>query len=576
MSRGIYCRKLRLSDKSFLPANLIAKKMKNQFLRKLLTLLFTILFFAALLNPPLIQAGQSVGVLSVDVNYPSKGLNWLELFLREELSLQLQLADRFSVITPDTMHRWHQRLSEKDAVKLSSRVPESTAITLLKPDRFLQLSLQKVLNQISVTWEISSFAEKKSRQIIQSTHSWNNPDKLTASLLIDLEKDTFFGNLTHFPQGYSWDGIRNFYQWRLKPVPSLNSPKWEARKGELESLLLSYPSLASSINFYKAIMLIKESSVVYPAHVPSLNSAEKEISAAMKQHPGNAEHHTLLSLIHYLRSEPLFAKQQANIADKLNPGNGMAMILYGLTIGKNPQSGSSFIKQGLRHYPFVAEPSHIGWQPYHLLVRDLVPWLISAASDKSLNYEQLMRAGKEHYNAKRWTEARQSFEDASLLEPNLPDPALYQVKVQLAQHDSLNALPKLAKLQSRFPRHPEINLYLGYAHEKLKNHHKAENLYRRVLHLNPKHRKALLRLGAVLIKLGKHGEAKSFLESLTRKYPLYTVAWWNLGIVYLHFGEMELAEAAWEESLRLEPENNQVRLRLEQLREEMYYVSVAQ
>jgi tetratricopeptide (TPR) repeat protein len=187
-----------------------------------------------------------------------------------------------------------------------------------------------------------------------------------------------------------------------------------------------------------------------------------------------------------------------------------------------------------------------------------------------------MRAGKEHYNAKRWTEARQSFEDASLLEPNLPDPALYQVKVQLAQHDSLNALPKLAKLQSRFPRHPEINLYLGYAHEKLKNHHKAENLYRRVLHLNPKHRKALLRLGAVLIKLGKHGEAKSFLESLTRKYPLYTVAWWNLGIVYLHFGEMELAEAAWEESLRLEPENNQVRLRLEQLREEMYYVSVAQ
>ncbi|MED5482884.1 MAG: tetratricopeptide repeat protein, partial [SAR324 cluster bacterium] len=133
---------------------------------------------------------------------------------------------------------------------------------------------------------------------------------------------------------------------------------------------------------------------------------------------------------------------------------------------------------------------------------------------------------------------------------------------------------QLSKLQSRFPKDPEINLYLGYVHEQLKRHHKAEKLYRRVLHLKPKHHRALLRLGAVLIKLGKHGEARSFLESLTRKYPLYSVAWWNLGIVYLNFGEMELAESAWQECLRLEPENSQVRIRLEQLREEMYFASI--
>jgi len=35
-------------------------------------------------------------------------------------------------------------------------------------------------------------------------------------------------------------------------------------------------------------------------------------------------------------------------------------------------------------------------------------------------------------------------------------------------------------------------------------------------------------------------------------------------------GELELAESAWEESLRLEPDNNQVRVRLEQLREELF------
>ena len=124
----------------------------------------------------------------------------------------------------------------------------------------------------------------------------------------------------------------------------------------------------------------------------------------------------------------------------------------------------------------------------------------------------------------------------------------------------------------KFPKHPEINLYLGYAHENLNHLEKAETLYRQVLHLKPEHHKALLRLGAVLIKLGKRHEARSFLESLTRKYPIYSVAWWNLGIVYYQLGELQLAETAWEESLRLEPDTSQLRLRIEQLREESSYL----
>ena len=79
-----------------------------------------------------------------------------------------------------------------------------------------------------------------------------------------------------------------------------------------------------------------------------------------------------------------------------------------------------------------------------------------------------------------------------------------------------------------------------------------------------------LRLGSVLIKLGKREEARSFLESLTQKFPEYSAAWWNLGIVYLHLGEIDLAEFAWEETLRLEPENSQVRVSLEQLREDRF------
>jgi hypothetical protein len=129
--------------------------------------------------------------------------------------------------------------------------------------------------------------------------------------------------------------------------------------------------MAASIRFYRAVLLIIESSVMRPAHVPSLNSAETDILAVMKVNPGNSEHHSLLSLLHYLRKEPLFAKQQANIANKINPRNGLALIIYGLTIGKTPQAGASYIKKGLQLYPFVTEPSSNGLQPYLVLVKDL-------------------------------------------------------------------------------------------------------------------------------------------------------------------------------------------------------------
>lgn len=571
MTQSPYSGSSRFFCTVLLPAHPFAENMLVQLLRKSLPLLFISLFFGGLIFPPFLQARPSVGVLSVNIHYPSKRLDWLGLYLQEELSLQLQLADRFSVISQDSMHHWNRRLNNSGQLESNSTELINSEISQLKPGKLITLSIQKVLNQLSVTWSIHSFGETNSFQKIQNIHSWLTPDKLIDSLLQDLKKgDKLFSDLTYFPLDYTWEGIRSFYQWRLKSVPATNSSAWEEYKGELEALILSYPTMAASIRFYRAVLLIIESSVMRPAHVPSLNSAETDILAVMKVHPGNSAHHSLLSLLHYLRKEPLFAKQQANIANKINPRNGLALILYGLTIGKTPQAGASYIKKGLRLYPFVAEPSPDGLQPYQLLVKDLEPWLIASISQTASNYEQLMQSGKESYNSQRWSEARQSFEDASVLEPSLPEPLLSLAQLKLAQQDAQTALSLLAKLRKRFPRHADINLYLGYAHEKLKQHEKAESLYREVLHLNPEHHKALLRLGAVLIKLGKREEARSFLESLTKKYPMYTVAWWNLGIIYYQLGEIELAESAWEESLRLEPDNNQVRVRLEQLRAELF------
>ena len=118
MSRGIFSRTLRLSNKIFFSEIVFAKKIEIQFLRKLATALFTILLLSGLLYPEIINARQSVGILSVKINYPSTGLSWLKLFLREELSLQLQLAEKYSLFTPDTMNRWHKRDIEKKLFRL--------------------------------------------------------------------------------------------------------------------------------------------------------------------------------------------------------------------------------------------------------------------------------------------------------------------------------------------------------------------------------------------------------------------------------------------------------------------------
>ena len=137
MKQGICSRTLRLPKKTFFPEIVFAKKIEFQFLRKLLTALFATLFLTGLLHPEIINARQSVGILSVNINYPSKGLNWLKFFLMEELSLQLQLADKFSVFTPDTMHHWDHWRSEKGLLQENLSYHDSKIFTLLNPDRLL-------------------------------------------------------------------------------------------------------------------------------------------------------------------------------------------------------------------------------------------------------------------------------------------------------------------------------------------------------------------------------------------------------------------------------------------------------
>ena len=60
------------------------------------------------------------------------------------------------------MNLWDQRLSEKSLNQASLSYHDSTSLTLLKTDRLLEQSIQKVLSQLSARWNIRSINEIKS------------------------------------------------------------------------------------------------------------------------------------------------------------------------------------------------------------------------------------------------------------------------------------------------------------------------------------------------------------------------------------------------------------------------------
>ena len=74
MKQRICSRTLRLPNKIFFPEIVFAKKIGFQFLRKFLIALFATLFLTGLLHPEIINARQSVGILSVNIDYPTKVL----------------------------------------------------------------------------------------------------------------------------------------------------------------------------------------------------------------------------------------------------------------------------------------------------------------------------------------------------------------------------------------------------------------------------------------------------------------------------------------------------------------------
>ena len=528
------------------------------FLTRALAVFFLFLSLQAL-NA---QGREVVAILPVEVRYPSRGHEWFGGFLQDELIRQFRFQKQKAAVSPELLSRWIPEGPVSPARLASFR-------ETVKPHWLLRLEVQQVLKQVSLSGLLLDTTGESPKQEISVILPLETPDRLIREILKVLSGGLPGQKLIHYPKGYAWEGIELFYKWKRRKLTPVNAGAWREQLENLEALKSAWPALSEQIHYERARMFVLQASVKLPAYVPVLNRAENELKQALALNPASDAHHTLLSLVHYLRREKMQTKSEAVVANAANPRNGRALILYGLTIGMQSHEGVNFIRQGLEWYPLDEGASTTEPDPFEALVSDLEPWLSGNSTATAPDYPNLIEQGEDHYGRREWKRARSYFQEAFALEPKRPEAPLFLARIRIAEKDFKGALEKLKKLSGRFPEHAGIVLYLGFAHEKLKNLTKAELLYRRALEMEPENHRAMLRLSTLLIKTGKHEEALSFLESLTRKYPDYTVGWWNLGLLYQRIGELEMAERALEEAVRLEPSKSQVRTQLERVREEL-------
>ncbi|MEL0342473.1 MAG: hypothetical protein VXC58_08630, partial [Deltaproteobacteria bacterium] len=166
---------------------------------------------------------QVVAVLPVKVLYPAQGKQWLGYFLQDELSRQFQLQKHFTALSPGEVNRWFQ---DEDAEEKQLQSFQQS----VKPHWILELELQLVLKQLSLTGTFSSINDKIPAQNFKKILPLEKPDVLVKQVLEHLFRKKKESELIHHPQGYSWEGVEAFYLWKHRtPVPQVNSEGWKTR-----------------------------------------------------------------------------------------------------------------------------------------------------------------------------------------------------------------------------------------------------------------------------------------------------------------------------------------------------------
>ncbi|MFQ5641504.1 MAG: tetratricopeptide repeat protein, partial [bacterium] len=176
--------------------------------------------------------------------------------------------------------------------------------------------------------------------------------------------------------------------------------------------------------------------------------------------------------------------------------------------------------------------------------------------------ESYLFTGLVLHDSERFEEAVEAFLEGLEMRPSLPDLHFHLG----ATFDKMNRFDdmvfEMEKAITLDAEHANALNYLGYTYaDKGIELDKAIDLIKRALAVRPDDGYFIDSLGWAYYKKGMLQDAIDLLQKAVMSVPDDPVIHEHLGEVYLKNNRIELARKAWERSLELDPENNQLMLR---------------
>jgi Tfp pilus assembly protein PilF len=179
------------------------------------------------------------------------------------------------------------------------------------------------------------------------------------------------------------------------------------------------------------------------------------------------------------------------------------------------------------------------------------------------NVEIYKGLGLVYLRQKKFKEAEEAYKLAINLAPQDAEACFYLANIYDAQGRRPKAEEELKKSLELRPEYPEALNYLGYMYaEEGRNLPEAEGLIRRALEMDADNGAYIDSLGWLYFKQGKIAEALIELEKAA-KLVEDPVVYEHLGDAYQKKGDCPQARANWEKSLKLNPEQDKIKKKLE-------------
>ncbi len=167
----------------------------------------------------------------------------------------------------------------------------------------------------------------------------------------------------------------------------------------------------------------------------------------------------------------------------------------------------------------------------------------------------LMAEGRLYEAQRRLNDAMNAYERAAALAPNEPEPLLSLVKLEVAQGHKVRSQARLETLLAARPDHPFAHGLLGEVLSVSGAHEEAMLHYDEASRLNPKWITPWLNWATLSLSRKKPDVAVQVLHEGLKANPDSEELYMLLASAHFEQGQIDLAMAAYETTLRLNPRN---------------------